>query len=192
MPVVFWGFGECFNFATNPSQMEETRELITAFRNNRDYKHFARRAAETNGTIDNLIQLCYTVDYPFPQYSSWLLAHVADNHFDVLKAYHHQLIDAFLDCTEPSTQRNLGNVLQRFPKTGHREGELLDKLFFFLADPGTKVAVKVYAMNLIFTFLKDYPELKTELKSMVEDGMNKESAAYLSAGKKILKNLAKL
>ncbi len=172
--------------------MEETKDLINAFKSNRDYKKFAQLAAETKGAISGLIKLCYTMDYPFPQYSSWLLAHVADNYFETLKPYHPQLIDAFLDCKEPSTQRNLGNVLQRFARDNHREGELLDKLFQFLLDSETKVALKVYAMNLIFTFLKDYPELKCELQSIIEDGMTRETAAYQSAGKKILKNIAKL
>lgn len=164
-------------------------QIILAFRADRDYKKFSRIAAETEGAIDELISFCYRTDYPFPQYSSWLLAHIADNHFATLLPFHTQLIDAFMDCTDPSTQRNLGNVLQRFPQIAHREGELLDKLFRFLTDPESKVAVKVYAMNLIFNFLSTYPELKGELQMIIEDGLTRESAAYQSAGKKILKRI---
>ena len=172
--------------------MEEAKNLILAFKDNRDYKKFAQIAAETPQMIDGLIELCYTVTYPFPQYSSWILAHVADNHFDILKNYHTRIIDAFLDCNEGSTQRNLGNVLQRFPKSEYRDGELLDKLFQFLQDSDTKVALKVYAMNLIFTFLKDFPELKGEFQTVIEAGLSKESAAYHSAARKILKNISKI
>lgn len=170
----------------------DAEALISDFRSNRDYKHFSRLAAETDGMIDTLIRFCYRNDYPFPQYSSWLLAHVADNHYDRLVPFQNSLIDAFLDGSDPSTQRNLGNVLQRFPKTVHREGELLDRLFAILLDAETKVALKVYAMNLAFAFLEDYPELKSELQVIVEDGMTRESAAYLSAGKKILKKISRL
>lgn len=149
-------------------------------------------AVETDHTIADLLVLCGEIKYPFPQYSSWLLSHIADNHKDKLLPYYSQIIDAFLDCPDPSAQRNLGNVLIKFQRTTHREGELLDKLFYFLTDPETKVAMKVYAMYLITDFLKDYPELKGEFQSIIEAGMQYESAAYQSAARKTLKILSNI
>jgi hypothetical protein len=44
-------------------------------------------------------------------------------------------------------------------------------------------------MYQIVPFLKKYSELKTEFKSTIEAGMHKETPAFSSAGKKVLKQI---
>jgi hypothetical protein len=105
--------------------------------------------------------------------------------------FHSEIIDTFLACQEPSAQRNLCNVLTKLPKIDYREGELLDIYFSFLSNSETKVALKVYSMYQIVPFLKDHSELKIELKTIIETGMQKETPAFISAGKKVLKQIQK-
>jgi len=166
------------------------RELIEAFQKNRDYKHFAQTAVDLE-MIPRLLELCLTEGYPYPQYSSWLLAHIAENHKNNLATYFPQIIDVFLAAKDHSVQRNIANVLLKFPVTDYREGELLDQLFRFLQDSESKVALKAYCMYLIVPFLKNYPELKGELKAIIEEGMQKESPAYAGAAKKTLRAISK-
>ena len=77
------------------------------------------------------------------------------------------------------------------PKIEYKEGELLDAYFSFLTNSESKVALKVYSMYQIVPFLKDYPELKSELKSLIEAGMQKETPAFAAAGRKVLKQIQK-
>lgn len=141
--------------------------------------------------IEDLLRFCLTLKYPYPQYSSWLLSHVAENHLELVLQFHSKIIDTFLGCQDPSAQRNLCNVLIKLPKIDYREGELLDTYFSFLTNSESKVALKVYSMYQIVPFLKDYPELKTELKSIIEAGMQKETPAFAAAGRKVLKQIQK-
>jgi len=175
--------------------MQAARELILTVRSNqesRDFKYYAGLVAAQENLIPDLLALCLDKEYPFPQYSSWLLAHVADKHPHLLKRFQSQLIDIVFGSTEHSVQRNIAGALLNFPRIAYKEGEWLELLFHFLQDPQFKVALKSYSMQLILGFLGDYPELKGELKSIVENGMEEGSPAYRAGARKVLKHLEKI
>ncbi len=165
--------------------MEKTKEMLLEFKGNRDYKLFSFQAIQNPQTIPDLIELCYTISYPFPQYSSWLLSHVAENHLKQLLPFHADLIDVFLTCTDHSAQRNLGNVLLKLPETDYKSGEMLERLFAFLQDADAKVALKAYAMYLLVPLVKPYPELVRELKLVLNSRIELESKAYAGAVRKV-------
>lgn len=171
--------------------MQMIEEILLDFKSNRNYKYSANLIAQNKTFVEDLLRYCLTLKYPYPQYSSWLLSHVAENHIELILQFHSKIIDTFLDCQEPSTQRNLCNVLTKLPKIEYKEGELLDAYFSFLTNSESKVALKVYSMYQIVPFLKDYPELKSELKSLIEAGMQKETPAFAAAGRKVLKQIQK-
>lgn len=170
--------------------MENTEELIVAFRNDRDIPKFVARSLVNEKTIPELIDFTMHEKYPFPQYSSWILIHVTEKHLEKIQPYHHQLIDTFLMLKDPSAQRNIANCLIKMPFTSYREGELLDRLFDFLLDPNSKVALKVYAMYLIVDFIRIYPELEGELLAILEKNQELESPAYRSGMRIVIKRLA--
>jgi hypothetical protein len=172
--------------------MQTIEEILLDFKSHRNYKYSAKLIAQNKTFVDDLLRYCLTLKYPYPQYSSWLLSHVAENHLEFILQFHSKIIDTFLDCQEPSTQRNLCNVLTKLPKIEYREGELLDTYFAFLQSSETKVALKVYSMYQIVDFLKDYPELKSELKIIIEDGIKKETPAFAAASRKVLKQISKM
>lgn len=174
--------------------MQATRELILRIRDNqesRDFKYYAGLVATQESLIPDLLVLCLDTKYPFPQYSSWLLAHVADKHTALLSRFQPQLIDIVFESTDHAVQRNITGALLNFPRIAYKEGEWLELLFQFLQDPQVKVALKSYSMKLILGFLDDYPELAGELKSIVENGMEEGSPAYRSGARKVLKHLEK-
>ncbi len=68
-------------------------------------------------------------------------------------------------------------------------GILVDTCFFWLKDPYEKVAIKVYAMEIIYKISQLYPEIKNELISTVENMMPRSSFGIKSRGRKLLKKL---
>lgn len=172
--------------------LENTESLILAFRNERDVTKFVTLSLLEEKTIPELIAFTTHKTYPYPQYSSWLLIHIAEKHPERFLPYHQQLIDQFLILKDPSAQRNLANCLTKLHSTTYREGELLDALFNQLIDSNSKVAVKVYAMYLIVDFIKKFPELKSEFVAIIEKNLVHESPAYHAAARKVMKQLAKI
>jgi hypothetical protein len=62
---------------------------------------------------------------------------------------------------------------------------MIDCLFQFLQDSNPKVALKAYAMYLLVPLVKPYPELRRELKLLLNSRIDLESRAYLGAVKKV-------
>ena len=171
--------------------METTKGLLLDFKGNRDYKMFSAMAVQNESNIDNMLELCLTVKYPFPQYSSWLMSHVAEHHVKILIPFQDKLVDAFLKCTDHSTKRNLANALLKLPETNYKDGERMDCLFKILQNSDAKVALKAYAMYLLVPLVKPYPELQRELKLVLHSRLELESSAFRGAVKKVEKMLGK-
>jgi len=66
---------------------------------------------------------------------------------------------------------------------------LLDTSFSWFNDPNETVAVKVYALDIIYRISEIYPELKPELIFTLENQMPRFSAGMKSRGKKMLNKL---
>lgn len=72
-----------------------------------------------------------------------------------------------------------------------QEGLLTDRSFGWIVDPKQKVAVKVYAMDILIQAAKRYPDLIPEVTTLVQEQSKKESAAFAARAYKDLKILNK-
>jgi hypothetical protein len=70
-------------------------------------------------------------------------------------------------------------------------GDVMNACFKFIETPSTPVAIKASSLTTLFNLSKIYPEIKQELKTIIEDRMDNETAAFKSRGRKILKALSK-
>lgn len=61
--------------------------------------------------------------------------------------------------------------------------------FDYLISPNEKPAVKAFSLTVLENLSNSYPEIKQELKTVIEDRWNYETAAFHSRARKILKHL---
>jgi hypothetical protein len=136
-----------------------------------------------------IIEIIYTAAPPVPQRASWLLTVIGRKHPQLLKPYVPRFINSIGDFKIDGIKRNMMSALctQEIPKK--YQGKVLDLCFNYIVSPGETVAVKVLSLDMISKFIDDYPELKNELKSVIEDQLPKTTAAFHSRGNKILKKL---
>lgn len=76
------------------------------------------------------------------------------------------------------------------PKKYH--GIIMKICFTCLESPTETLAVKVFAMTVLGNLAKQYPEIKTKLKLLIEEQLPNQTAGFKSRGKKILKQLEQL
>jgi hypothetical protein len=69
------------------------------------------------------------------------------------------------------------------------EGEAIDTLFKWLMDPNVIVSTKAYALSAIAKLTTKYPELKNELLLVIEDQMEKSSAAFKARARMVMKSI---
>lgn len=88
-----------------------------------------------------------------------------------------------------AVKRNTIRLLQfiDIPKRFH--GQVADICFAYLQNNREAVAIRVFSMSVLHQIARQNPELKHELKIIIEDQMPYGSAAFSSRGRKILKDL---
>jgi hypothetical protein len=85
--------------------------------------------------------------------------------------------------------RNTVRLLQdvSIPKRWH--GRVMSLCFDFVADPETPIAVKAFSLTILSNLSKDYPEIRGELKLIIEGQWEQATPAFRSRARTILKAL---
>jgi hypothetical protein len=134
--------------------------------------HFLRlvdRLIAQPESIRELVDIAISEDkYPFPQYASWLLLHVARRNKTLVEPFYHSIIDCILTTENPSVLRSLMGVSLCLPITDYEEGRFLDRLFSIISDPDSKPGQVYYAARKAAEFVVPYPELQREIELMLE------------------------
>ncbi len=70
------------------------------------------------------------------------------------------------------------------------EVEIMNFCFQYLENPKESIAVRAFSMKVLGKLYSKYPEIKEELKALVEMNLEQNpSSVILNCGNKILKNL---
>jgi hypothetical protein len=65
----------------------------------------------------------------------------------------------------------------------------MNSCFELIAEHTTPVAIKAFSLTVLDQLAASYPEIKPELKLIIEERWEHETAAFRSRAKKILKKL---
>lgn len=85
--------------------------------------------------------------------------------------------------------RNSVRILESIQIPEKFHGAVMNTCFKFIEDPATPVAVKAFSLTTLFNLSKHYPEILQELKLIIEERWDTETAAFKSRGRKILKSI---
>ncbi|MEQ8424829.1 MAG: hypothetical protein RIA63_08960 [Cyclobacteriaceae bacterium] len=127
------------------------------------------------------------------QRAAWPLSYCVKKHPEIIKPHLKKIIQNLKNPKiHDAVKRNTVRFLQfiEIPKPLH--GAALDICFTFLQDPKEPIAIRVFSMTVLGNLTKEYPDLKNELITIIEDQMPYGSAGFVARGKKILKELRKL
>jgi hypothetical protein len=89
-----------------------------------------------------------------------------------------------------AVKRNIMRLLQDIEIPKQLYGTLTDKCFT-LMDPKETIAVRVFSMSVLASIAKQEPDLKRELRIVIEDQLPYASAGFLSRAKKVLKEISR-
>jgi hypothetical protein len=90
----------------------------------------------------------------------------------------------------PAIIRNSVRVLEAVEIPEALHGEVMNACFRFIEEPATPVAIKAFSLTTLFNLSKSYPEIQHEIKLIIEERWDTETAAFKSRGRKILAKLA--
>lgn len=146
--------------------------------------------SQSQERFDVLMHLFLTDEYRVTQRAAWVVGEMGRHHYPMLAphlpAMVHNLRKRSL---HDSIKRNTVRVLQEIEIPENLWGEVADICFGYLATNDEAVAVKCFSMTVLLNITLKVPELKDELKILIEDQMPYGSAGFKSRGKRTLKAL---
>jgi hypothetical protein len=135
-----------------------------------------------------LIELFFRGEYRITQRAAWPLSYCVRTHPELITPYYRQLLDNLgRKDIHVAVARNTVRLLQdvSIPKRWH--GRVMSVCFEFVEDPATPIAVKAFALSILSNLSAEYPEIKGELKTLIESQWEQATPAFRSRARKILK-----
>ncbi|MDR6560070.1 MULTISPECIES: hypothetical protein [unclassified Arcicella] len=99
------------------------------------------------------------------------------------------LLNLQQDNLHDAIKRNTVRVLQDIAIPEELHGLAVDTCFKYLSNHDEAIAIRVFSMTILFNLSKLYPELKSELKFLIEEQLPYQSPAFKNRANKILKAL---
>ncbi|NLR77776.1 hypothetical protein [Chitinophaga eiseniae] len=136
-----------------------------------------------------LIQLFLEDEYRVVQRSAWIISFVAMKHPALLTPHLPAMVARMEDAGIPvAVKRNVLRILQYLSIPPSLHGAVMNSCFRFLEDLEEPVAVKAFSMSILAGLAKDYPDIKNEIRLLVEDQLETNPTPGIrSRAKKVLK-----
>ena len=124
----------------------------------------------------------------------WVLSHCADLDFERIKPFQVKLINHLKNKNIHSgVIRSVLRIFQEQPIPKKHESFMIDKCFEYIKNPKEAIAVRAFAITVVYNISKPYPELLSELSIVLTHlNIEHESAGIINRAKNTLKNIAKL
>ena len=139
-----------------------------------------------------LITIYLEGPYRITQRAAWPLSVCVERHPSLIYPHLTQILN-FLkkDNIHVAVKRNTVRLLQyiEIPKRLH--SKVTNICLNFLLDRKEAIAVRVFSMTVLNNLSRIYPDLKNELKLIIEDELPYASAGFLSRAKHVLKEMNK-
>ena len=135
--------------------------------------------------FNQLFYLFLNDEYRVTQRAAWPLSCCAISHpFFMKKKFEKLLHNLRRPNLHDSIKRNTVRILQHIDIPEKQEGPLMEICFNYVESPKESVAVKAFSLTILGKLAKKYPEIIPEIKLLIEEQIDQQSAAFKSRAKK--------
>lgn len=143
-------------------------------------KRFAELMDYVNGP-DKLLQ----------QRAAYPMSYAIENNPELIKPHYKTLLDLVKqDKPHAAIRRNILRALEYVDVPKKWQGLVMDTCFRFITDPKEKPAVKASCITVLGKLARKFPEILPEIKLIVEENWDHESAAFRARAKRELSLIA--
>ncbi|HOX83858.1 MAG TPA: HEAT repeat domain-containing protein [Chryseolinea sp.] len=169
--------------------MDLRKEILKEHSKTQAHK-LADYVGDSTSRFKQLVDVYLAGPYRVTQRSAWPLGIIAEHHPDLIIPHLKKLID-FLSKPgiHDSVKRNTMRILQFIDIPKKNYGQVTELCFEYLQSRKEPIAVKVFSMTVLSKIIKDEPDLRNELKMIIEDQMPYATGAFTSRGRKVLKEI---
>lgn len=140
--------------------------------------------------FDKLFDLFLHDEYLVVQRAAWPLSYaVAGNPQFIQKHFSKLLKNLEKPNLHNAVKRNTVRLLQDISIPVKFHGRVMNLCFDYISSPDEAAAVKAFSLTVLENLSQLYPDIKSELKTIIRERWNYESAAFHSRARKILRKL---
>lgn len=151
----------------------------------------ARWIGSDEKRFSQLMQLFLHGNSTIVQRSAWIISNCADDHPALITPWLKKLIHK---TKEPGVHnavpRNVLRILQFVDIPRSLQGSMANICFDFLSLKETPIAIKAFSMYVLANIAEHEPDLKKELRIVIEQLLPYGSGGIISCGKKVLKRIS--
>ena len=166
------------------------RDTILAEHSKANCNRIVKWIGDDQKRFDELFDLFLNDEYRVVQRAAWPLSYCVIAHPKLIQKHFSKLLK---NLKQPglhdSVKRNTVRLLEEILIPEKYQGDVMNICFDYIISPTENPAIKAYSLSVLQNLSKIYPEIKQELKTIIEDRWDHESAAFKSRAKKILKEL---
>jgi hypothetical protein len=140
--------------------------------------------------FDELMAIFFESNSRINQYSSSIMIHCLDKWAFLLTPYvEKMLLNLQRNDLHDAIKRNTLRILQTVAIPENMHGIATERCFGYLTAQYEPIAIKVFAMTIVYNLTKIYPELVPELQFILIEQLPFQSAGFKSRANKILVQL---
>ena len=166
----------------------DLRQTILAEHSNANCNKIAKWVGNSQKRFAELFTLFLNSEYRINQHAAWPLSNCVIDHPALISPHLSKLVrNLHKTGLHDSIKRNTVRLLQYIdiPKRFH--GEIMDICLHYISSPGEPAAVKAFSLSILQNLSQQYPEIKNEVKLIIEERWPCETAAFHSRAKKFMK-----
>lgn len=148
-----------------------------------------KAVGNNKANFKQIIDIVYHQPPPLPQRASWVIPNVNKLHPELLTPYIAKFIDTLQTFNVDAVKRNMMVVLASHSIPEKLQGKLVNVCFDLMLSSSEMVVVKVHAMQALANMAQLHPELKTELKTVIQELAPNNTAAFKARARHVLKKL---
>jgi hypothetical protein len=135
-----------------------------------------------------LFTLFLNSEYWVNQRAAWPLSNCVIDHPALISPHLSKLVrNLHKPGLHDSIKRNTVRLLQYIDIPKRFQGEIMDICLRYISSPDEPVAVKAFSLSILQNLSQQYPEIKNEVKLIIEERWPYETAAFHSRAKKFMK-----
>jgi hypothetical protein len=164
-------------------------EQLLAEMSRRNVDYIANYIGNDLKLFHELLELVWEGESPLPMRASWVVTAVTDKYPDLLHPYIGRIVESIEHFDHPGTRRNLLRYLASVEIPEALQGKLYDVCYRWALSRSEPPAIKAHSLQILYNIAKAEPDLKHELRLLLEDLANDESAAIKSKYRRLIVKL---
>ncbi len=167
------------------------RETILAKHSKTQTDRIVKWIGNNQQRFDQLFALLFDADEIVVKRTAWPMSYAVLAHPELIQKNFSRLIKKLaVPGIHDAVKRNSIRLMEgiSIPKKHH--GDVMNLCFDYIADPKEKPAIKAFSLTVLHNLSRQYPDIRHELKILIESQWDNETAAFRARAKKILKEFA--